>query len=288
MAERPEGYLGREGSKEIFVAKQINVGLWARNGWKNPNDDLGARIGELEQAIDTAFDTIAPGVPAPAGGPHLSTLHVFVAPEYLFKRNFRDCAASNTITAYSEQDKDHILAELSRISQSRANFLLVPGSIFWHRILPKKHILARKKPPQIFNTTYAFHDGKCLFAYDKMNDCGELSHEIPAESKKCSFVAGTTFGLFDCDDLRVGIETCLDHDKGMLKKNGEQVDLHIIASNTVTFTTSHGVAKPTGFVLHANAIQINIGNQIYRHPFAHADNLKLTSQGMVSFGRVAI
>lgn len=270
------------------MPKLINVGLYAKNGWKEPNDAIVQRIADLDAAIDTAFTTLAPTVPVPAGGPFTSTLWVFVAPEYMFKKNNQNCVASNTVSAYSEADKDALRAEFVRLSQAKPNFLLVPGSVFWKLDIAKKHLWSKKKKAEIRNTTFAYHDGNELFAYDKMNDCGELSPEIPEESKKCRFVAGLSFGVFDCDGLRVGLETCLDHDKGMLKKNDEKLDLHVISSNTVSYTPAHRSVKAGGYVLHANALQQAFGCSIYPHPHGIDNNLKLVKQGMVAFGRVAI
>jgi len=247
------------------MPKLINVGLYAKNGWKEANDGIVHRISDLDTAIDTAFTTLAPSVPVPAGGPVTSTL-----------------------SAYSEADKDTLRAEFGRLSQKKTNFLLVPGSVFWKLDIAKKHVWSKKKQAEIRNTTFAYHDGNELFAYDKMNDCGELSAKIPEESKKCRFVAGLAFGVFDCDGLRVGLETCLDHDKGMLKKNDEKLDLHIISSNTVSYTPAHRSVKSGGYVLHANALQQAFGCNIYGHPHGIDNNLKLAKQGMVTFGRVVI
>jgi len=247
------------------MPKLINVGLYAKNGWKEANDGIVHRISDLDTAIDTAFTTLAPSVPVPAGGPVTSTL-----------------------SAYSEADKDTLRAEFGRLSQKKTNFLLVPGSVFWKLDIAKKHVWSKKKQAEIRNTTFAYHDGNELFAYDKMNDCGELSAKIPEESKKCRFVAGLAFGVFDCDGLRVGLETCLDHDKGMLKKNDEKLDLHIISSNTVSYTPAHRSVKSGGYVLHANELQQAFGCNIYGHPHGIDNNLKLAKQGMVTFGRVVI
>jgi predicted amidohydrolase len=248
-----------------MMPKLINVGLYAKNGWKEANDGIVHRISDLDTAIDTAFTTLAPSVPVPAGGPVTSTL-----------------------SAYSEADKDTLRAEFGRLSQKKTNFLLVPGSVFWKLDIAKKHVWSKKKQAEIRNTTFAYHDGNELFAYDKMNDCGELSAKIPEESKKCRFVAGLAFGVFDCDGLRVGLETCLDHDKGMLKKNDEKLDLHIISSKTVSYTPAHRSVKSGGYVLHANALQQAFGCNIYGHPHGIDNNLKLAKQGMVTFGRVVI
>lgn len=270
------------------MPKLINVGLYAKNGWKEANDAIVHRVADLDTAIDTAFTTLALTVPVPAGGPFTSTLWVFVAPEYMFKKNEQGCVAANAVSAYDEADKNTLRTEFARLSQKKTNFLLVPGSVFWKLDIAKKYLWSKKKKPEIRNTTFAYHDGNELFAYDKMNDCGELSAKIPEESKKCRFVAGQSFGVFDCDGLRVGLETCLDHDKGMLKKNDEKLDLHVISSNTVSYTPAHRSVKAGGYVLHANALQQAFGCSIYAPPHGLDSRLNLVKQGMVAFGRFVI
>ena len=127
------------------MPKLINVGLYAKNGWKEANDGIVHRISDLDTAIDTAFTTLAPSVPVPAGGPVTSTLWVFVAPEYMLKKNEQHCVASNAVSAYSEADKDTLRAEFGRLSQKKTNFLLVPGSVFWKLDIAKKHVWSKKK-----------------------------------------------------------------------------------------------------------------------------------------------
>ena len=271
------------------MAKLLNIGLYCKNGWLEPQDDVGHRLDDLAAAIDTAFDTIGPGVPVPQGAPALP-LNIFVAPEYLFKKNDHQCKAGNRVSAYGEVDKALILARLKQLSTSRANFLLIGGSVFWFEQVEKKHFWNKKPRNIIRNTVLVCHDGNLLLEYDKMNDCGELSPEIPVEGAKHVFSRGLLPGLFNCDGLSCGIETCLDQDRGELRAVTTALDLHFVSSNTVTVKAENVACADDKLLIQANACPPPqpFGNIVLHHPWAWNSKLKVTNQGQVGFCRFVL
>ncbi|WP_425261085.1 hypothetical protein ACPOLB_09435 [Rubrivivax sp. RP6-9] len=271
------------------MAKLLNIGLYCKNGWMENDDSVAHRLQDLSDAIDTAFDTIGPTVPVPVGAPALP-LNIFVAPEYLFKKNDHRCKTGNQISSYTVDEKDQILAALGTLSASRPNFLLIGGSVFWYEALQKKHWWNKQPRDEVHNTVAVFHDGNLLLSYDKMNDCGELSPEIPAEAKKQTFVRGLQHGLFTCDGLQCGVETCLDHDKGELHAAGTNLDIHFVASNTVSVTASKVACGAGGLVIQANACPPRqaFGNNVYVHPFAWDSKHAVVNQGQVGFTRFVL
>lgn len=89
-------------------------------------DDVQSRVQQIRQAMQTAFGFIPPpqpllplvhGGPPPAPPLPGSTLRIFLAPEYFFRKQFTNCRNRKITTAYSEDEKNLIERELSALSR---------------------------------------------------------------------------------------------------------------------------------------------------------------------------
>jgi hypothetical protein len=101
------------------------------------------------------------------------------------------------------------------------------------------------------NTAYVLHDGRVLLKYHKQGDF----HEVLDTTGTTVYIPGVLNGSFEVDGVRFGLEVCLDHNIGYLRKHpdGKEPHIHLIASASVSLDRHNVRVKEGGFVLHADA-----------------------------------
>ena len=235
-------------------------------------DGVNDRINQLRAGMREAFQLIpappplpaAPGAAAPPAEPPGSTLRIFLAPEYFFRKNVERCRQAEASTAYTTAEKNAICTALQGMSRELDNLLIIGGSILW-RDDSLGSAMARNSAT-VRNSLPIYYAGTLIHTYDKRNACRELYDFEDWPKLPYAFKTGAVPGVFDCATLSCGIETCLDHEKGQLKGEGvRDRDLHFIVSNTVTLSSDNVVAQPQGYVLHCNAGAG--GGKVYQRPF---------------------
>jgi hypothetical protein len=244
---------------------KVIVGMWCKDGYtKCPSDDWKARFQDLQKHMIKAF-SLGPKSPPP------DALHVFLAPEYYFRKDRKRGETANAVTAYTKEEYKAICDALKAQSKTLKNFLLVGGSVFW---------VEDEKKKKVRHTVPVYHDGKELLQYDKRNDCVELAKY--EKDLGYDWKPGKVKGDFKVGKIRCGVETCIDQDLKELQKLGKDFDLHVIVSNTVAM--KNPAAKATGFVLHCNASQADKTNSnfVYKSPFGLNDKVDGQSEGLVS------
>jgi predicted amidohydrolase len=228
----------------------------------NVPDDIPSRVQQLQNGFATArgfmpVPVVLPGVvPAPPPPPG-DLLRIYLAPEYFFRKNWQQTQAAKAISAYSEAEKTAVANHLQQFSRQLGGSLVIAGSVFW--------VPAALGSWQIRNTVLIYYNGNLLLEYDKRNDCGELR---PWElGLPYRFIPGATPGMFNVQGLSCGVETCVDHEVGQLRRQDGQnnLDLQIIVSNTVTVKPTSVAVQPRGYILHCNAGQF--GTNVYQNPF---------------------
>lgn len=235
-------------------------------------DDVGSRLTQLSQALDAAFGLLPTPVPQPplAGGPPPpppmpgSTLRVFLAPEYFFRKRVAACEAAGISTAYSRVEKDRIVAEMQVMSRRLHNLLLIGGSVLWIDDATGS-VLVR-------HSVFAFHAGRLVKTYEKRSDCNELRPFESVPRMAYAFRPGQADGMFAAAGLNFGLETCIDHDLGQLRSDGARLlDVQVVISNTVAVNPHNVVTHGLGYVLHCNAGPF--GCRVYQDPCRAGDEI---------------
>jgi hypothetical protein len=106
------------------------------------------------------------------------------------------------------------------------------------------------KPRFVRNVAYMFLAGRRIAKYDKQTDYSEALNNsanemmfIPGTENECPVVGGRRYGL----------EICLDHDTGVLKRrNLADLQFHVVMSDSVTTNTGQMAMAPGGYFLHAS------------------------------------
>lgn len=246
---------------------KVLVGMWSKDGYtKCSSDEWKVRFSDLQKQMIVAF-AMGPKTP-PA-----DALHVFLAPEYYFRKDRNRSQTDGRVTAYSKDEFTEICNALKAQSRTLRSLLLIGGSVMW---------ISDERKRRVRHTVPIYHDGREVLLYDKRNDCLELA----AYERNLGFEwkPGTVSGSFTIGGLKCGIETCVDQDKGELRKLGTDFDLHIIISNTVTVTKP--AIKAGGFLLHCNAVQNDRpppGNYVYGAPFSVNNLVNGQHKGLTSF-----
>ena len=160
-------------------------------------------------------------------------------------------------TAYSEKEKDSIIKKLIALSSAYPNLLLVPGTIMWREYLYLKKLTKRKSP--VFNTAPVISNGQEVHLYDKKNDSDEIkadyrlrNTDFGDQAERYRFSPGVATGLFEWKGLKCGIEICVDHEKGTLKKelgDGQKPNLHLMLSAGMTPKKENSCAGIGGFLV---------------------------------------
>lgn len=120
------------------------------------------------------------------------------------------------------------------------------------------------------NTAYIYLKGELCHRYHKNSDFQEVietaytNKKVKLRSKKNIYMPGESDGVFTIDNIKFGIEVCLDHSLGTLETNhkDEEVDVHIIVSAFVDNNKSNFKARLNGYVLHASSEERNEGKKV--------------------------
>lgn len=147
---------------------------------------------------------------------------------------------------------------------------MIGGSVFW--VDPDRGVFIRHSIP-------IFHSGRRIYVYEKKRDCGELQSFETVPNLPYLFRPGVVPGMFACQGLSRGVETCIDHDNAQLRADGARdLDLQIVISNTVTIRPSSVRVAGHGYLLHCNAGQF--GPRIYQNPFDQSGEVTATTPGV--------
>lgn len=104
------------------------------------------------------------------------------------------------------------------------------------------------------NTMYGFYGGAIVLKYHKVGLNADID-SVDDNRTRTVFVSGSKSNVVSFQGVRLGMEICLDHDLGLLKKlhPSQKVDLHLIASGSVDNRVEHFHQASDGFVLHADS-----------------------------------
>lgn len=198
------------------LKRNLNVALVkALTGRKEGNKDVFAYCGgnALERIIKTA-NTYNPDI--------------LVAPEFMFYDGKR---------ILTEDEKKYIEARIAQ-EINRKDMLVIPGSIMWHN--PNEGGLVK-------NTSPVITDGKVIAEHMKATDGG---CESIARKHELSYAKGPEKGtIFPWKELDIGLEICVDHGHGMLKKGGKQVDIHIVPASGMSHCYWNDCARDNGYFI---------------------------------------
>ncbi len=112
-------------------------------------------------------------------------LHILVAPEYAFFPSSGPLSASTVqkyLKSFKEASLDH-------------GILLLPGTFIW------------EKKGKLYNSCFAIYNGKIIYRYDKYHDGGEFTI---ARKYGLTPKYGQKLGLFEWENLKLGLEICAD------------------------------------------------------------------------------
>jgi hypothetical protein len=136
------------------------------------------------------------------------------------------------------------LAEVTRAKQRSATML-------------KNLQTAQEKCFIARNTAYGFYGGKEVARYHKR---GEYMEVFPSESDGGYVIyepGGGPEGAGDrfvVEDVKFGIEVCIDHQLGFLSTSaGDVPDVHVIMSADTPLVTEHKLVADDGYVIHASS-----------------------------------
>lgn len=153
---------------------------------------------------------------------------ILVAPEFMLY----DCRS-----IISEEEKKKIEKKIAREAK-RKDMLIIPGTAMWHDA--KEGLIAR-------NTAPVISDGKVIGEYSKATDGG--SRKI-ANNHSYRYMPGENNGLIiPWNGLDIGLEICLDHDYGALKRKGRMVDIHIVPSCGMNHFWKNNCSKEGGYFI---------------------------------------
>jgi len=174
-------------------------------------------------------------------------LHLFVAPEWYFRRGNRPYSQSDMINLVGligdlinpgEDDELH-----DDEYKPCRKWLLVPGSIFWGIQLP-----STGDRWHVFNSVPIFWKGR-FFTYMKRNEADIASSKKRDASQVWGMYGDDHFGyarlsessrdaIYSIGTITFGLEVCRDHMGGRLlrhwgKQPDEQIDVHILTAADV-------------------------------------------------------
>lgn len=198
-------------------------------------------------------------------------LRIFMAPEFYF-------AKTTANTFFSEQEKQAIIDGIEeRLTNER--ILVIAGTVLWSQYRFCQSNL-------VYNTALAFYRGQLVYQHNKTLWGGEtrdgdliarnsapLQQKVvvgekrflgigPKLSSKYKYLIGGTPGFFTLPNeltdepaqLRIGLEVCMEHDHGVLRQSGEEdVWLHLVTANTVTYKQGNQHINETGVFLRCAA-----------------------------------
>ncbi|WP_143101358.1 hypothetical protein [Stigmatella aurantiaca] len=130
------------------------------------------------------------------------------------------------------------------------------------------------------STAYVFQGGYCKFKYNKQGDF----HEVLGGSNHFAYVPGVVNGVFKLDNISFGVEICLDHAIGFLRRNFPgTVDIHVVMSATVLIDLANVKAGDGGHIIHADANPANSGVWKFRTAGPVRQNISPPNKSTVTF-----
>ncbi len=195
------------------------------NGHDSPRFDFGYN-GDALDTIVSAANRYNPDI--------------LVASEFMFYDGKR---------ILTEDEKNHIESRIASEVQNK-DMLVIPGTIMWHN--PKEGGLVK-------NTCPVITGGKVIAEYMKASSGG---CEGIAKKHGLSYARGSEQGtIFPWKGIKIGLEICVDHGHGMLKKQGKQVDMHIVSASGIAHYYDMDCSKDNGYFIlcdgfdgHSNVI----------------------------------
>lgn len=198
-------------------------------------------------------------------------LRIFIAPEFYF-------AKTTANTFYSADEKQSIIDGI-RNGLTDDPVLVVAGTVLWSQYRFCQSNL-------VHNTALVFYRGQLVHEHDKTLWGGETRNGNmiarsseptqqkvvvgekrflaigPTLSSRFKYLIGGQPGFFtipnelsdEPQDLRIGLEVCMEHDHGVLRRSGEdEVWLHLVTANTVSHRLGNQHVNETGLFLRCSA-----------------------------------
>ncbi|MGH8981865.1 MAG: hypothetical protein ACRDWE_12760 [Acidimicrobiales bacterium] len=151
-------------------------------------------------------------------------LGVFLGPEWFFKRVPR---------AYTDTEREQIVALVERLSVKYPKLLIIPGSIIWRKAGSGPHGRFRKKA-EMGNLAPVVFNGRCIHRVEKEINAGDTAGYALADEKdsdintkvkstreylrhSAKLTDNTSF--FKIENVKFSLEICGDHSSGKRAAN---------------------------------------------------------------------
>lgn len=161
----------------------------------------------------------------------IEDLDILVAPEYSFYHE----------RPQSEREYKKQVHGLAKKTAGKKT-LLLPGTFVWY-----------DEKDGLHSTLPVIHDGRLLLEYDKKSDGGDEGYIAEKFGKK--YVPGTGQGSFGWNGLNAGVEICVEHALGTLRREREgknDLDLQFIVAAGETFREANVAVRDYGHVLYCD------------------------------------
>lgn len=181
---------------------------------------------------------------------HAANTHnpdILVAPEYFFYNE-------KPLTEEEKKELEKRIAE----GVEKKDMLVIPGSI-----------VSYNAGNQARNTSPVITDGRVITEHMKATDggCGKL-----AKKHNMEYVKGPKVGtIAPWQGLDIGLEICLDHGQGMLKKEGKKVGIHIVPACEMSHCDWNDCARVGGYFIlcdghenYRNTVKQRTGEKDFR------------------------
>lgn len=138
----------------------------------------------------------------------------------------------SAMVVYQDEEKAKILDTLEKGSIEYES--AYENSLYVQNVIP---IIKSEGNGEVDITYYM----KKTDFFDSRMACSSL--ELP-------YISGTEKGLFEWDNLKIGVEICLDHNESILKKDGgKNLDLHLIISKGMSIKDENTATGFSGYVV---------------------------------------
>lgn len=170
------------------------------------------------------------------------TLVLYVTPEDTFS-NLQNIQEG---CCYAPSDVHEFNRVFSSLSQEYPNSLLVTGTLTVKKALKEGRLdySANKKVANSFFNGNVHKYTKRTVAYNDL----PVSTIYP----QSRFFAGNKSSIFSVNNLKMGVEICLDHTKGTLRNESQPLDVHIILSNTINLNPANIANSKRTVVIHCS------------------------------------
>ncbi len=159
-----------------------------------------------------------------------SNYDLIIAPEYSYFPNTKPLQT---------EDNQEIRTEICAATNGKSS-LVLPGTIVW-----------KDQNDDMRNSLYAFSNGIELIEYHKINPCN--GEKLYAYSYDLNYSSGISPAVFNWNQLKIGVEICLDY--GELNKfNFNNLDLRVLIASG----SSEGFRKIDLSVLKQDGVALAI------------------------------